>query len=322
VKRIFSINYLFILLTAFTFFSCGVSINIAKRQYRPGIYCNISRTKYIIDTVKTQEEISSSLLDGRPAAVSLVDAVASSGNSFPVPAKKVLLDQSNSKTIVHQISFPKNKKTAEQKIKDDDKPPEKPARSKALKTAKIFLIAGLIGFLFILLLSFIPIASVQLLNVCSFIAAIGILCWPVGIILAIIGVVKTFKKNKSPIVDDTKHLDKFSKISLPLLIVSFIDLLLLIVATLLSLFIGFNLLIASAIILFVLFTLGFIASTLGLIRTLSDVNQPRKNIVKAIMLAILNVVPIALALAWIIAVGMAIQAAIPFLAVALLILHG
>ena len=326
------------MISSLTLFSCSVS-EVIKKKYRPGFYLahrgeNKSSVPFRKDTEKNtiQKEnkklniaISSRKQDSVVPQLFLKSAI-----SNDITNKQNFSDNVTASSITKKRDKSKNQKnnfkTGSREIKQgfhpqqvfqslpQDPPTASPKVIWQFTVAIICLLLCLLGILCIFGYSLLP-----ALHFLVYVAAVFPETWFCGILFSIIGFFK-YRKNPENIPAEPKPLNFFSRLAFILEIVELIDVPLIIVATFLALF-SIKPLIVLVVLMFVMSLVSFVAGIIGLIKTLKDPKQSRNNIIKAILISLCSLIPVCLVLAWFIAVGTALVAALPYLAAALFILH-
>jgi len=321
--------------------SCNTSLNITKRHYKSGYYVSVGGGKnkhkdIIIEKPKnlTKNDINNSEKSENTTGPTLLASLDKSNKNVaselfseykneqsisektkknltkPIPIHKKSL-KIIKRNIFNSPHFLTNPSTPEEKTSWKDIPI-------LYKIAIIFFLLCLLSLLFLLGSALFP--TVELFSI---IGATFPLTWLTGIIFSIIGVFKYKKTSKlsSSTPTERKRLNIFSKIALILEFANLLAVLMIVIGTFLIVFTAFP-------ILFFLYLfcgitiISFVFSIIGLIKTLKDPQQSQKNRILSILISILFWVPVGLFIAWIVAVGAALSAVLPYLPFLMMLING
>jgi len=314
------LQYVFLGACILLFFSCGVS-EIVKKKYRPGFYIAHKGEKKTPTVLPKDEKKNTFQKENKEPDITVSikkpDSITPQFFLNPeqtnITASSITKKKSDFKTVSREIKRSLYPQHFFQSFPQDP-PASSPKVIWQFKVAIICLSICLLGIICIFGYSLLP-----ALHFLVYVAGIFPETWLAGILFSIIGFFK-YRKNPENIPAEPKELNFFSRLSFILGIIELIDVPLIIIATALAIF-SFTPLIVLTVLMLVMSATGFISGMIGLIKTLKDPKQSRKNIVKAILISLFSPVPFFLMLAWFIAVGTAIVAAAPYLAAALFILH-
>ncbi len=320
-----SLRYIFFIASTLFIFSCHSPVELVKRKYRPVYFaysgekenkkstsnCNSSdnllhnpawQSNFLNPTnvnVHTKDNLLASIAKAETKKIKITEP--------SVEKQKIKFPQSNTSNHAQDYSYHILSPST-----PSDKPIAAPATPLLYKISIICLSLCLLS-LFCIFASYLFPAFPLL----AYIAATFPESWLTGIILAIIGFIK-YRKNPGPA--EPKRLERLSMIAFILSLMQFLVILFIIIATFLIIYS-----ITPLIVLMYLFgamaLVSFVFGIIGLIRVLRDVQQSRKNRFKAILISIFSLVPVILMIAWFVAVGTFIAAALPYLTFLIFILH-
>ena len=300
--------------------SCHHSVELVKRKYMPGYYIATTGEKKTPTVIHKKNALDSLLCMPvkevsflKPSVINSDDLVASTERIETKKATEPYIKSVRSSVAPHD-KHDHFRYLLGESFHPEETKPAPTAIPMLNKIAIMFLLLCLLSLAFAL-------ASYVFRSV-PFLSSAGAIfpeLWLIGIALAIIGFFKSLK-NADPTNTEPKRLNRFSKIAFILEILGALNFLLIVPATFLILYSIMPLLILVYL-LSAISLISFTFSTIGLIKTLQDPEQLKKNKLKAILISILSLVPIGLMIAWFIAVGTFLSAAIPYFAFLLFILH-
>ncbi len=312
-------------------FSCHNSLEIIKKRYSPGYYVAFSGQK--------EKKNPPTALHHPADSIAVKPLVHIAAHAFEEPVthpdllKPSVIDPVNLTASVEktETTRPKRKQTKqfqsvsknhEQKcthyfLPDSSYPDDVSAKPKIpllYKIAIIFLLLFLLSLLFAFASAIFP-----AINFLAYAGAVFPELWVTGIILAIIGFIK-YRKIPDALSPELLHLNGFSKTAFILSAIELILLPFIVIATFLIVY-SFTSLITLVLLFAALFLVSFVFGAIGLIKVLKDPMQSKKNRLKALLTAMFSIVPACLLIAWFVAVGTFIAAALPYFAAVLFILH-
>lgn len=295
--------------------SCNVNFDIEKRRYRKGYHVSLStnakKETPVLASDSTEKTFSNKSQKTDYLTLPPQDVFAENTSK---EADRISL---NNSTAEREMRFYLPKKShykstikREQNIKIDQIEIEEDEKD---KLSAIFLILGLVG-----LLSFLVLLALPTPSLIAFLGSTFILFWFLGIITSFVFLTK---KRKAIEKSTEMKLDAFSKWGSILEILSLIGFIVMLVGGLVVLFGGAsNLFVISAFLMGIFSILSVFLSTIGLIRSILNVNQSKKNRWKALFIAVISPIALVLSISLFLSVISAFNTISPFAAAIIQIL--
>ena len=299
----------FILFLAICFsFSCNVSVDIIKKKYRPGFYFAYS-TKKSAPACSPVNEAADTLQKKHIKFHSAVvadkaDSIVSGSTKVTFFSKHAMLSKkkqrennkdhalaSNSSSKEKIIPFLLKKNNIAPLLRNGDEPKKK--LNGWYKLGLFCLLIALLGVLIIMAAYAVAAVGGPIMTIGNIIVEPIIFGRFFGVIFAFIGWIKA---RKDPVNTDAAppRLDIFSRIALWCAIIGFISLPFIGIGIILLFASKEALLAISLTILFGMFCIGWVSSLIGMVQSIKKANKSRRNVIKSILISLLNWVPLIL----------------------------